>query len=1155
MKLKVLIVAIALAPVFLMAYKVQVGDTLSIDIYLQMGELISKTVIVDSDGFTSLPYVGYTKVMGKTPKEIQDMIQKVLGKILPSSVVAVYVEKKHPEWVYFHGLINGAYDISTLEKGQRRLSAVLALVQSEKGLSEISPESIHIIRNGKVINVDFFKYLEEGNEKYDPELQSGDVVFIPKPMYVGVFGNWGAVKSGMYRIDDGTTLMKVLAEAGVSMNPDVIKEIRLFRKNKIYDFQISDLGELSSFHLENGDMIYVVSYKKIEIYLVGDLSRKLILSERDHPTLRKVLSDSGVTFEGSVRWEIKILRENEVKSYIARSPQDIPQKPLKDMDIIVIRRLPEYVYMHGAITGRFDLSSLNERDRRLSVVLSMVGGKESRINPENISIIRDGRKIKVDYWRYLETGDEKYDPILKGGDVIYTSLPRRVLIYGDGVSQGYRYIREGETLFDVLVESNVSFDPRITKLIVLSRDGKDMMFNVDDTLDMKKTVLKDGDVIRVERFKKIEIYVMGDVSRKITAYESDDITLRKLPALLNLSISDGAKIDFRLVRKGKIYEYVIRDFSELPDIPMKDGDTVYISTVNPVKVYLNGERSGVITFSGFEKADLRTLVYKVGLNDDKSMIFLSRPGTVLTFDVEDVISGRSNIELKNDDYIYITPYAFGKVYIYTSRGVITAGLKEKEESLRNVLTRYGLLPVSDREIESVKIVRKGKERTIGIDDLINGNSDEDLENGDFVIFVPKHERTVYVTGDVSREVLFRPDEKITKESLLSKLGLSEDRIRYIKGELRDGGVVHIYLKKNIRVYVYSRIMGSRMVFFSYDEDPSMVNFISKLSMMKFGDEKSSYKVRVFRDGKEVYEKDISYRSDLSKLSFEFQDGDFVRIDPEIVTVYVFGNGVRQGRYIMPIGSDLKDLFAKLGGVPSGPGVVRILRGGEEKKLRIDTKDIPNYELNDGDVLMFDEVQESFVYVFGDVMRPGAIFVGSGDENLLKVLSLSGGLNGWESKRNVVIIDKSGKKRTLDLDYDQLLNVKVSGGEIVYVPSRTLNKVYVLGAVRNPTVVPIDKETTLLEAIMRAGGFSKTAVSSRVYVFRGGIKGVVEVYDMSWISGKKMGKNPKLQTGDIVFVPDNPMMSINEMISLITPMMNFIDSSIRLYNNVSSIMGK
>ncbi len=1155
MKRKVLIIAVTLITTFLMAYEVQPGDVLSIDIYLQMGELISKTVPVDFDGFTSLPYIGYTKVVGKTPKEIQDMIQRVLKRLLPSSVAAVYVEKKHSEWVYFHGLINGVYDLSGLKKSQRKLSAVLALVQSKNRLVGISPENIHIIRNGKVICVDFSKYLKEGDEKYDPELRSGDVVFIPKPMYVGVFGSWGSVKSGMYKIDDDTTLIKVLAEAGVSMNPDMIKEIKLFRKNKVYDFQTLNLDKLSSFRLENGDMIYVVSYRKIEIYIVGDLSKKLILSERDHPTLRKILSDSGITFRGSVSWEIKIVREKEVKSYTVKSPQDIPQEPLKDMDIIIVKKLPEYVYMHGVITGRFDLSSLDESERRLSVVLSMIGGKESRINPEDITIMRDGKKISVDYWKYLETGDEKYDPVLRGGDVIYTSLPRKVIIYGDGIAQGYRYIRERETLFDILVESNVSFDSRTTKSIVLSRDGKNLTFSVKDISKMKKVVLKDGDIIRVKRFKKIRIYVMGDISRRIVAYESDNITLRKLPAVLNLSISNGARMDFRLVRNGEVHEYIVSDFSELPDISMRDDDTVYISTVNPVKVYLNGERSGVITFSGLEKADLRTLVYKAGLNDDKSVVFLSRSGTILTFDVEDIIRGKSNIDLKNNDYIYVTPYAFGKVYIYTPKGTIVAGLKEKKESLRRVLTRYGLLPVSDREVKSVKIVRGGKEKIIDIDDLISGKYDESVENGDFVMFVPRHERVIYVTGDISREVSFGPDEKMTKEALLSKLGLSENRIRDVEGKLKDGEVVRIHLKKNIRVYVYSKIMGSRVVLFSYDEDPSMVNFISKLNMMKFGDDKSSYRIRVFRGGKKVYEKEVSYRSNLSNLDFEFRDGDFVRIDPEIITVYVFGNGVRQGRYVMPSGSNLKDLFSKLGGVPSGPGIVRVLRGGEEEKIRIDTKNIPEYELSDGDVLMFDEVQESFVYVFGDVTKPGPIFVGSGEDNLLKILSVSGGLNGWESKRSVVIIDRNGNKKVLDLNYDQLLSVNVSGGEIVYVPSRTLNKVYVLGAVRNPTVVPIDKETTLLEAIMRAGGFSRTAVSSKVYVFRGGVKGVVEVYDMSWINGKIMGKNPKLQTGDIVFVPDNPMMSINEMISLITPMMNFIDSSIRLYNNVSGLMGK
>ena len=1152
---KILILLLMLMTIFGMAYKVQTGDILSIDIYLQMGEMISKTVAVDSDGFTSLPYIGYTKVAGKSPKEIQDMIQKSLSMFLPSSVVAVYVEKKHPEWVFFHGLISGAYDLSGLAKDQRRLSAVMSLVQNKKRVQDTLPEDIKIIRNGKVINVEFSKYLEEGDRKYDPELQAGDVVFVPKPMYVGIFGNWGSVRSGMYKIENNTTLIKILAEAGISMNSDLIKEIKLFRKDKEYDFQTSNFNKLTTFRLEDGDMIYVVPYKRIEIYLVGDMSKKLVLSERDHPTLRNVLSNSGITFKGSVGWEIKLMRDNEVKSYTARSPEDIPQEPLKDMDIILVKRLPEYVYMHGVITGRFDLSKLEEDERRLSVILSILDGKETKINPENVTIVRDGKKIKVDYWKYLMTGDRKYDPILRSGDVIYTSLPRKVIVYGDGILQGYRYIKEGENLFDMLVGSGVKLDPKVTKSITLSRDGKTITFDVKDIESMKKVILRDGDIIKVEKFKEMKIYIMGEISRQIKTYESEKITLRKIPAILGLSLKSGTKIEFRLVRNGKIQRYVVSDFSELPDIPVEDNDTIYISTVNPIKVYINGEKSGVVVFSGVEKNDLRTLLYKTGIDDENSVIFISRAGTTLTFRTKNVLSGESNIDLKDSDYIYITPYAFGKVYIYTSKGAIAAGLMEKGESLRSVLIRYKLLPTDSREIDTLKLLRDGKEKIIELDDLMSKKTDERLNDGDIVIFVPKRESVVYVVGDMSSVVYFGRNEKITKESLLSKLHLSEDKIRDIRGDFKDGGVVHILLKKNVRIYVYSKIMGSRVILFSYDEEPNVANFISKLNMMKFSDEKGSYKIKVFRNGKEVFSKTIYYESDLSKLSFEFQDGDFARIDPDIITVYVFGTGVRQGRYILPSGSNLKDLLAKLGGVPTGSGIIRVMKGGEEEKLRIDARDIPNYKLSDGDVLIFDELQESFVYVFGDVTRPGAVFVGNGEESLLKILSISGGLNGWESKREIVIVSKDGKKKTLNFDYDQLLSVKVSGGEIVYVPSRTLNRVYVLGAVRNPTMVMIDRETTLLEAIMRAGGFLKTAVSSKVYVFRGGIKGVIEVYDMSWVRGKKMGKNPKLQPGDIVFVPDNPMMSINEMISLITPMMNFINNSIRLYTGISDLIGK
>ncbi len=1139
---------------FLEAYKIQPEDVLSIDVYLQSGEVVNKTVSVDLDGFTSLPYIGYVKVEGKNPKEIQDMIQKKVDRFLPSSIVSVYVEKPHPEWVYFHGVVSGAYDISTLNKEQRKLSSVLALVRSEQGnlTEDHTIENVKIIRDGQVINVNFSEYLKTGDEKYNPVLQGGDIVFTPQPMYVGVFGD--DVAAGLYQINENTTLLNILAQARASMNPDLIKQIKVFRDDKTRIFRLEDLNELADFRMKDGDMVSVTAYRKIDVYVIGDISKRITLSERGHPTLRNVISNIGISFSKSTKWNIKLVRDGDVEDFVVENPEDLPEKPLRDMDIIVVKKMPEYVYIYGMITGRFDLSTLNADERRLSVVLSIAGGKETKINPESVVIIRGKNKINVNYWRYLKTGSEAYNPLLKPGDMIYTYGPREVLIYGNGVRQGFKYIKEGDTLFDVLVNSGVVFDPRITKSIELSRDGTSILLTVDQVDRMKGIELKDGDVIRVDKFGTIRLYIMGELSREVTVSESDNPTLKKLPAMIGLSIANGRSIEFKLIRNGRESRYVVNDFSKLPDVPLLDKDTIYISTVNPIKVYVNGVRSGEVNFSGLERADLKTLVYKLGLSDENLVVFVSHEGTTLSFDLKDVLDGKANLNLQSNDYVYITPYAFGKVYIYSSK-VIKAGLKKPGEDIKNVLLRYGILPINPEDVKKIEVIRNGEKRLLSPEDVVNGKVNFPLKDGDFVLITPRFKKVVYVNGDISTVVSFENWERITKESLLAKLHISSENVKEIKGNISDGEVVWIRLKKNIRVYVYSRVGGSKIVVFGQDEDPSMVNFLSKVGMVKFSDKNLKYEISVLRNGKIVYEKVISYKTQPEDLSFEFHDQDFVRLDPEVINVYAFGWEVKQGRYVLPMGSNLKDFFALAGGIPRGSGTVRILRGKEIEVVNFGLNDIPDFKLNDGDVLIFDELPDNFVYVFGDVTKPGAIFTSDKEENLLKVLSLSGGLNGWESKREVVLIRKNGQRENLKLDYNQLLNVKVVGGDVVYVPARSLNRVYVLGAVRNPTVVMIDKETTLLEVIMRAGGFTKTAISSKVYVFRGGVKGVVEVYDMSWINGKKGGRNPELQPGDIVFVPDNPMMSINEMISLITPMIGFVDSSIRLYNDISGIIGR
>ena len=64
---------------------------------------------------------------------------------------------------------------------------------------------------------------------------------------------------------------------------------------------------------------------------------------------------------------------------------------------------------------------------------------------------------------------------------------------------------------------------------------------------------------------------------------------------------------------------------------------------------------------------------------------------------------------------------------------------------------------------------------------------------------------------------------------------------------------------------------------------------------------------------------------------------------------------------------------------------------------------------------------------------------------------------------------------MELDINDLSKVektKIMPGDVVYIPPLETNKVYVLGEVKTPGIVGIDKFSTVFDTIMKAGGFPK-----------------------------------------------------------------------------------
>jgi polysaccharide export outer membrane protein len=87
---------------------------------------------------------------------------------------------------------------------------------------------------------------------------------------------------------------------------------------------------------------------------------------------------------------------------------------------------------------------------------------------------------------------------------------------------------------------------------------------------------------------------------------------------------------------------------------------------------------------------------------------------------------------------------------------------------------------------------------------------------------------------------------------------------------------------------------------------------------------------------------------------------------------------------------------------------------------------------------------------------------------------------------------------------------------VTVQSVESKKYYLVGQVNHPGEFLLDRPTTILEALSKAGGLQDFAQKKKIYVLRGSTKIPFNYKDV--INGKNMDQNIPLQPGDQVVVP-------------------------------------
>lgn len=213
----------------------------------------------------------------------------------------------------------------------------------------------------------------------------------------------------------------------------------------------------------------------------------------------------------------------------------------------------------------------------------------------------------------------------------------------------------------------------------------------------------------------------------------------------------------------------------------------------------------------------------------------------------------------------------------------------------------------------------------------------------------------------------------------------------------------------------------------------------------------------------------------------------------------------------------------------------------------------NPTLETGDALVVPEDLVGFVFVLGEVNKPGAFRL-KGDMRVLEALALAGGLTekAWVERAYVL----RGRTDRLPVDLaalltrgDQRHNVALQPGDLVFVPEDLENRVYVLGDVNRPGVFALRHAPTVLAALTQAGGVNMRNQPGEAFVLRrngygrgaaANGNGAERIrVDLPALLRGDTTKDLSLQPGDVVFVPQGPVGFLQTLLGILVGVANLL----------------
>ena len=335
---------------------------------------------------------------------------------------------------------------------------------------------------------------------------------------------------------------------------------------------------------------------------------------------------------------------------------------------------------------------------------------------------------------------------------------------------------------------------------------------------------------------------------------------------------------------------------------------------------------------------------------------------------------------------------------------------------------------------------------------------------------------------------------------------------------------------------------------------------------------------------EIIEKDTNTKSEKKFVQSDFQKSYYLIGPGDILTLNIYAHPEFSGIYnVLPDGSVSLPLVGTI--------FLETLNLNEARKLleKEFSTQILRPELN----ITIKQERPVKVSLVGEVKRPGIYSLTtkeqtllnqaqpikiSGNPRLLDAIQQAGGITSNANLKEVQLIRRyssSGEKKVANLNLIEVItkgeqdyNPIIFDGDIIKIPKADLLpediitlaesnlspatiSVSVIGSVKSPGTIQINTNSTITQAVLRAGGpIEWNSSKGNIELVRILRNGTISRKKFNFNSNKISDNYPKLSDGDIIFVKSNALGKTTTALKAITDPISSIITGVSLYKILS-----